>query len=125
MKMENCFECNKPASEKHHVIPKVLGGTKTISLCTSCHGKVHGTDRIRHRELQKIGIEKAKKNGVYKGRKIGTKSSISLYFKRYPNTIKLLIEKKHSLRSISRSTGRSINTVRKINSLLEENNYYK
>lgn len=121
--MKHCFECNEPATEEHHVVPKVLGGTKTISLCAPCHGKIHGIDRVRHMELQRIGIEKAKRGGVYKGRRLGSLAPLSHYFTKYPDTIKLLIEKKHSLRAISRLTGRSINTIRKVNTLLIDNNY--
>lgn len=36
-----CFECGKPAEHRHHVVPRSLGGTKTIPLCTPCHRKVH------------------------------------------------------------------------------------
>lgn len=67
-----CFECGKTAEHNHHVVPKVLGGTKTIPLCTNCHGLVHDKNMTRHKELQKIGIAKAKKEGKYKGRKRGT-----------------------------------------------------
>ena len=67
-----CFECGKNAEHNHHVVPKVLGGTKTVPLCTDCHGLVHDRNLTRHRELQKKGIAKAKARGVYKGRKYGT-----------------------------------------------------
>lgn len=30
--MDKCFECSEPAPAKHHVVPEVLGGTKTIPL---------------------------------------------------------------------------------------------
>lgn len=36
-----CFECNTPAEHDHHVVPRSLGGTKTIPLCERCHGLVH------------------------------------------------------------------------------------
>ena len=44
MKIKNnkCFECG--SDEKivhHHVVPKSVGGTKTIPLCEYCHGLVH------------------------------------------------------------------------------------
>jgi len=38
---EPCFECGRPSAHNHHVIPKIRGGTKTVPLCLSCHGKVH------------------------------------------------------------------------------------
>ncbi len=60
--MDKCFECGKQATENHHVIPKVLGGTKTVPLCTKCHMKVHGLDGTRradnHSENTKRGIDK-------------------------------------------------------------------
>ena len=61
-----CFECGAPSEDNHHVVPKALGGTKTVPLCTKCHGLVHNIDMIRHKELQKKGIAKAKERGVYK-----------------------------------------------------------
>ena len=69
-----CFECGKTAEHNHHIIPKVLGGTRTVPLCTDCHGLVHDRNITRHSELQKKGIAKAKEEGKYKGRKPGTKN---------------------------------------------------
>lgn len=60
--MEKCFECENPATENHHVIPKSLGGTKTVPLCSLCHMKVHGLDKTRraenHIESTKRGFDK-------------------------------------------------------------------
>ena len=60
--MKECFECGKEATEEHHVIPKSLGGTKTVPLCTKCHMKVHGLDKTNradwHPELIKRGQDK-------------------------------------------------------------------
>lgn len=39
--MGDCFECGSPADHDHHVVPRSLGGTRTIPLCGMCHGKVH------------------------------------------------------------------------------------
>ena len=38
-----CFECNALADERHHVVPRSSGGTRTVPLCAQCHGVVHGT----------------------------------------------------------------------------------
>jgi hypothetical protein len=38
---EKCFECNAPAECNHHIIPKSVGGTKTVPLCLDCHAKAH------------------------------------------------------------------------------------
>jgi hypothetical protein len=45
--MKTCFECEDEATEEHHVVPKSLGGTKTVPLCSKCHAKVHGLDKTR------------------------------------------------------------------------------
>jgi hypothetical protein len=53
-----CFECGEKATEKHHMVPKSLGGTKTIDLCSKCHCKVHGFhgNRINAVDLIKLGV---------------------------------------------------------------------
>ncbi len=58
--MDKCFECEKEAEHYHHVVPKVLGGTKTIPLCNYCHGLVHDRDFTHHKNLTKNGIQKLK-----------------------------------------------------------------
>lgn len=68
-----CIECGSIDSiHYHHIVPEVKGGTATIPLCYICHGKVHDRDFKNYRELQKIGIEKARAEGKYVGRKPGT-----------------------------------------------------
>ena len=37
-----CFNCGKKAEHEHHVVPKSLGGLKTVPLCLECHQKIHG-----------------------------------------------------------------------------------
>lgn len=73
--LDKCFECGKPKDDMHHVIPKSKGGTKTIPLCSKCHGLVHDRNFVKHRKLMLEGIEKAKLLGKYTGRKEGTKLS--------------------------------------------------
>lgn len=55
----------------HHIVPLAAGGNNVITnlarLCDPCHSKVHGKN-VFHRKLQKLGIEKAKKEGKFKGR---------------------------------------------------------
>jgi DNA-directed RNA polymerase specialized sigma subunit len=61
-----CFECSSEENiHHHHVIPKILGGTKTIPLCAACHGKVHDRDILRMSNLAKIA---RKKEGFKTGR---------------------------------------------------------
>jgi len=68
-----CGNCLKPADHRHHVVPKALGGsdeeTNLVWLCGGCHGKVHGKKTLNYKNLQRAGIERAKANGVYRGRK--------------------------------------------------------
>lgn len=65
--MDLCFECNATADHMHHVVPLVLGGTRTIPLCESCHGKVHSREMTGHRRLTKAAL--AVKKG--KGERVG------------------------------------------------------
>ena len=60
---ELCFECGQPARERHHVVPRSRGGTKTVWLCCECHGKVHGMKRLDVRQLTKEGIARKRASG--------------------------------------------------------------
>lgn len=65
-----CFECGSPAAEWHHIIPRNLGGTKTIPLCPSCHTRVHnmsGERRDAHNKNTLRGLAAAKRRGVKLG----------------------------------------------------------
>lgn len=67
---KKCFECGKPATEDHHVIPQSLGGTQTVPLCGCCHDRVHEGGwkrRDNHAELTKEGLRRAKERGVVLG----------------------------------------------------------
>lgn len=39
---EGCFECERPAICRHHVVPRTFEGISTIPLCGFCHSKIHG-----------------------------------------------------------------------------------
>lgn len=67
---EKCFECGEPARHKHHVIPKVLGGTRTVPLCESCHSKVHGAN-LTLVGLQKEGVRRAIERFKMEGKRWG------------------------------------------------------
>ena len=70
-KLGLCINCGIEATNMHHVVPKVLGGNEDsnrVPLCGFCHDKVHNTDHLALKELQRAGIERAKKEGKYKGR---------------------------------------------------------
>jgi predicted transcriptional regulator len=68
-----CFECDSEENiHNHHVIPKILGGTKTIPLCVLCHGKVHDKNILKMSNLAKIARSK-------KGFKTGRPKIISIH----------------------------------------------
>ena len=76
MKLRFCVICgtNKDI-EHHHIKPVCKGGTdhqhNFISLCVEHHGMMHSIrpgSWAHRKELQRIGIEKAKKEGKFKGR---------------------------------------------------------
>ena len=69
--MGKCFECDKPSEYNHHVVPRVKGGTKTVSLCAKCHGLAHHSKmNMNHRNLVKEGMRKAKLEGRIAGKPI-------------------------------------------------------
>ena len=61
-----CFECGSEAQQYHHVIPRSLGGTKTIPLCERCHGLVHDND-LRIGALTKNAMQHKASKGEYTG----------------------------------------------------------
>lgn len=72
-----CEYCGNDIEAKHvhHIIPIASGGdnreSNLISLCLECHGKIHNKKfNPNWKELQKIGIEKAKKEGKFRGGQI-------------------------------------------------------
>lgn len=64
---ERCFDCGAPAVHAHHVVPKSLGGTTTVNLCASCHGKVHNRKFVDSSALVKKGLQKLQDKGYYIG----------------------------------------------------------
>lgn len=62
-----CFECNA-AHHNHHVVPRSMGGMRTVPLCEACHGKVHRITFEGHGVLVRAGISRAKANGQRLGR---------------------------------------------------------
>ena len=70
--MKKCFECKATEDvQEHHVVPASRGGTQTVPLCSSCHGKAHGRDGkgMNHSRLVTEGIKKKFENdpGARKG----------------------------------------------------------
>jgi hypothetical protein len=73
MRLDFCVACGaRDTLHHHHLTPRTEGGpdddTNLITLCEDCHGRVHGRTFKHHRKLQRVGIERAKVAGVYKGR---------------------------------------------------------
>jgi len=65
--MKKCFECEAIEDlQEHHIVPRSRGGTKTVTLCYSCHLRAHGRDSkgLNHSRLTKEGLERARKRGV-------------------------------------------------------------
>jgi cytochrome c553 len=54
---DTCFECGKPASHQHHVVPRSRSGENTVWLCVSCHGKAHERS-MSGPDLTRLGIMK-------------------------------------------------------------------
>ena len=91
MRMKFCCACFSDKNlHHHHLIPRIKGGsddqTNLITLCGSCHAKIHNLKDVwsaehdvwsaehdvwsaDHKELQRIGIKKALENGVMFGPK--------------------------------------------------------
>jgi len=117
-----CFECGSSDDiHYHHVVPETKGGTKTIPLCIVCHGKVHNRDFMKIKELQKIGIEKAKANGKYLGRRPETMESEEKFLAK-PKNQKIIqyLEQGYTYRKIRDELNCSPGTVLKVNKILKK-----
>ncbi len=67
-----CQYCNQPATQVHHLIPIAKGGDNRegnlIPLCDNCHSLIEGKHFDKAwKEAQRAGIERAKKEGKFKG----------------------------------------------------------
>jgi uncharacterized protein YerC len=112
-----CFDCGSYNQiNYHHVVPESKGGKRTIPLCIECHGKVHGRNFLNHKELQRIGIERAKREGRFLGRKVGTIEDDFKFLSKDKNMriINLLIEG-ISYSKISKQVNVSTTTITKVN----------
>jgi hypothetical protein len=74
MKIKNnkCFECG--ADERivhHHVVPKSIGGTKTIPLCEYCHGLVHSKNLTHMNKLKEEKKRKIAEEGFWPNGRCG------------------------------------------------------
>ena len=137
MKMNSCFECESTENLiQHHVVPKIVGGTKTITLCVDCHGKVHGKNLVKMKEL----VQESKKKILESGRRafgtipFGYKNDPDKYPKKRGNGQFLIIDEKnaeivkyifykyHALSKRKRALTKTKKTQRLLK-LLRENGY--
>jgi hypothetical protein len=120
---DKCFECEKENVDIHfhHIIPEVRGGKKTIPLCPTCHGLVHNRNFEHHKELQRIGIEKAKLAGKFMGRKPESRETLENFLNK-DKTKKIieLLNNGYGIRSIMRMADCANGTVYKVKKLLSE-----
>jgi DNA invertase Pin-like site-specific DNA recombinase len=73
--------------------------------------KNHRLTKHRH------GVNLAKMKGVYRGRKLGAKTSTDTLLEKYSTIVELIEKRELSVRAIARTTNHSINTVRKLKAL--------
>ena len=117
---DNCFECgSKDEIHYHHVVPFSNGGTKTIPLCSICHGKVHERRFTNHREMVIRALKNKKEQGIILGRPIDTKETKEDILKKYSEVVELYYQK-YSIRQTARKLNKSINTVNKVYKFLYE-----
>ena len=116
-----CFECGKRDNlHLHHVIPQSLGGRSMVGLCEKCHGLIHGMDFTHHGNLIRLGLERAKENGVVLGRPKGTTTSEDDILKIHADIVEEL-NSGNSIRKIARVTGKGGSTVQRVKKILEKN----
>ena len=119
---KECFECGGTEHiHQHHIIPKSLGGTKTIPLCNYCHGKAHNkikgihANPIEWKRLVNLGREKFIQNGGKLGRPTETSENVETFLAKPRNQkIKSMLEQGYSVRLISNDLGASNSTIIKV-----------
>lgn len=120
LNIKACFECGLIGKiHNHHVVPRVLGGTKTIPLCEGCHGKVHGRDMTGHRRLIREGLAIARSSGKTLGRPVGTTKEPKDLLLEYPDISEMLLAGK-SLRDVAAITGKGLSTVKRIKAIIAQ-----
>jgi hypothetical protein len=119
--MNTCYECGAVEQlHDHHVVPKSLGGTKTLPLCPNCHGLVHERDFMKQSTLQKKGVLRAKAEGRYKGRQKGTFESAEKFLAKPQNAYVLaLLRLQYSDSQTAKEVQVHHNTVLKVRRVAE------
>lgn len=107
--MKQCFECGNEANHNHHVVPRSLGGTKTIPLCYKCHSLAHNNPNLfsaDHSILIKKGLEKAKAKGKITGRPRKRDSDLNTFV-----AVRLNKEEKLYIKNLAKSLGKSMSEL--------------
>ena len=104
--IEPCFECGHPTVVRHHVVPRLYGGTKTIPLCPKHHCLAHSI-KLSHNQMIKAGIIRARAAG----KKIGRPSTIEEKVKKEILRLRGL---KYTLRGIATRLDVSLGTVQRV-----------
>ena len=66
-----CFECESTEEiHLHHVVPRSLGGTRTIPLCGRCHSLVHSKDLTRIGTLTSKAMKRKMRRAEYVGGRV-------------------------------------------------------
>ena len=66
-----CFECESTEEiHLHHVVPRSLGGTRTVPLCGRCHSLVHSKDLTRIGTLTSKAMKRKIRRAEYVGGKV-------------------------------------------------------
>jgi len=114
-----CFECESTVElHNHHVVPRSLGGVKTIKLCKFCHGKIHGIDFTNHGILIKMALQVKKEEGVILGRPIGSGKLDNLDLLKKHTDIHSCLLNKMSIRKIAKHVGCGRSTVQRVKEAL-------
>ena len=109
-----CFECGRDGDlHEHHVIPRALGGTRTVPLCEFCHSLVHGRNMVKHTRLVRKGIAEARRKGVTLGRPPGSEVGAAAFLVKHRDVVKLLREGQ-SVRHSAAITGKGTSTVMRV-----------
>lgn len=64
----SCIDCGSGGEiHQHHVVPRSLGGTFMVPLCSSCHALVHSREELSIKALTKKAMQAKRRRGEYTG----------------------------------------------------------
>lgn len=68
-----CCNCGQHGDHTHHIVPLSVGGqdvlSNVVTICSDCHGLVHGRNFGDHKQLTRAGQAKAREQGKTIGRR--------------------------------------------------------